>query len=455
MESLGNSTAWLDANFSSMPLDLAPASAIAMQACRGTCAFHDAGYAHCDLKPSNMVLRHRVDSLNDVSIGSELVIIDAGLAARCDGPYQRSLRCDETNGTPSFMAPEQIRPGATRYLPTRAIDAVALGRSFLLLFCNKLPFKGMEADAIFTSIRDGTLLSHLYPRCSLPAPAVFINVALWLTEHDASLRLSVQTACKIFAFILRRASTGDEVTVADVQTCFGLTAHKLLCHYPVVEAGQPFVFRNDGSLPLEHSDAAAVSDVKFANPATQRVTTDGTPDAVPETGAAEKPKIAGPSLADLMPVASMGAGIGPMACAMRRSTESGEGKDVQAGKISEHEDAAQYASEKEVEAVKEPGLQTTSLEIRSSTASVMSRPDIACVPDKTPGVVGDSPRILAFGERVTVHNCTREEFVLEPAAVRDSETVLNTRLETMVASDDNQVWHHPSAVLFICWTLHL
>jgi tRNA A-37 threonylcarbamoyl transferase component Bud32 len=94
----------------------------ARKLCAGLSAAHDRGVIHRDLKPQNIMINKRGD----------VVIMDFGLAAIADqlsGPEVR-------NGTPAYMAPEQLRGAGV----TQASDIYALGLVLYELFTGKQPY---------------------------------------------------------------------------------------------------------------------------------------------------------------------------------------------------------------------------------------------------------------------------------------------------------------------------
>lgn len=95
----------------------------ARKLCAGLAAAHDKGVIHRDLKPQNIMMSKR----------GEIVIMDFGLAAVADslgGPEAR-------NGTPAYMAPEQLRGSEV----TAKSDIYALGLVLYEIFTGKKPYE--------------------------------------------------------------------------------------------------------------------------------------------------------------------------------------------------------------------------------------------------------------------------------------------------------------------------
>ncbi len=95
----------------------------ARELCAGLAAAHDRGVIHRDLKPQNIMINKR----------GEVVIMDFGLAAIADqlsGP-------EAHNGTPGYMAPEQLRGTGV----TARSDIYSLGLVLYELFTGKRPYE--------------------------------------------------------------------------------------------------------------------------------------------------------------------------------------------------------------------------------------------------------------------------------------------------------------------------
>jgi len=102
--------------------------------CRGMSAAHLVGVVHRDLKPGNVLI-------NDAGL---LKVVDFGLAAATGHMTTRMTRAGVILGTPSYMAPEQIRG---EEIDPRT-DIYSLGVIMYELFTGRVPYKGDEPMAI-------------------------------------------------------------------------------------------------------------------------------------------------------------------------------------------------------------------------------------------------------------------------------------------------------------------
>jgi predicted Ser/Thr protein kinase len=124
---------------------------IARKLCAGLAAAHEKGVLHRDLKPSNVMLDGR----------GEVLLTDfglAGLAGEIEGSEVR-------NGTPAYMAPEQLAGLEV----TVKSDIYALGLVLYEIFTGKMPFESatlaglIEARAVGTPVSPTTLVRELDP----------------------------------------------------------------------------------------------------------------------------------------------------------------------------------------------------------------------------------------------------------------------------------------------------
>ncbi|MBT3219026.1 MAG: serine/threonine protein kinase, partial [Proteobacteria bacterium] len=159
-------------------LNLPQVDALARGILRGMAAAHDHGMIHRDLKPANVLL-----AVTD----GELIpkVADFGLARILgDDTDPRHTQTGMAMGTPSYMAPEQIRN--TKGVDTRA-DVFSLGVLLYEMCTGCLPFRHNDRMELFKLICDGDYEdpSHLVPE--LPSRMVrAINLAL---EADPEQRL--------------------------------------------------------------------------------------------------------------------------------------------------------------------------------------------------------------------------------------------------------------------------
>src|SRR5579863_7916153 len=150
---------------------------IARQLCAGLAAAHTKGVLHRDLKPANIMLDGR----------GQVVITDFGLAALADEIPGEEIR----NGTPAYMAPEQL---AGKEVSTLS-DIYALGLVLYEVFTGKRAFAekpaGSRGNGDNTPSRPSSVVKDLDPiiekvilRCleevptSRPPNALAISAAL-------------------------------------------------------------------------------------------------------------------------------------------------------------------------------------------------------------------------------------------------------------------------------------
>src|SRR5579871_1780526 len=105
---------------------------IARKLCAGLSAAHEKGVLHRDLKPSNVMLDSR----------GQVLLTDFGLAGLADQLSGAEVR----NGTPQYMAPEQLAGSEV----TAQSDLYALGLVLYEIFTGKRPF---EANSIAELVR--------------------------------------------------------------------------------------------------------------------------------------------------------------------------------------------------------------------------------------------------------------------------------------------------------------
>jgi serine/threonine protein kinase len=92
---------------------------------------HENGYAHCDIKPENILLSHDFRP----------VLADFGMAQQLDDSMV-------PQGTPSFLAPEVARSWASGVTKTKFdpnIDVFSLGVSAIHLLTGRYPFRRISA----------------------------------------------------------------------------------------------------------------------------------------------------------------------------------------------------------------------------------------------------------------------------------------------------------------------
>ena len=140
---------------------------IARKLCAGLAAAHEKGVLHRDLKPSNVMLDGR----------GQVLLTDFGLAGWAGEIEGSEIR----NGTPAYMAPEQLAGEEV----TIKSDIYALGLVLYEIFTGKLPFESetlaglRRARTESNPVSPSTLVKDLDPvvervilRCLQPKPAL-------------------------------------------------------------------------------------------------------------------------------------------------------------------------------------------------------------------------------------------------------------------------------------------
>jgi serine/threonine-protein kinase len=154
-----------------LPVD--KALEIARKLCAGLAAAHERGVLHRDLKPSNVMLDAR----------GQVLLTDFGLAGLAGEIEGAEIR----NGTPAYMAPEQLVGQEV----TIKSDIYALGLVLYEIFTGKLPFESTTLDGLMRAQRESapvsptTLVRDLDPavervilRCLQSKPALRPGSAL-------------------------------------------------------------------------------------------------------------------------------------------------------------------------------------------------------------------------------------------------------------------------------------
>jgi len=127
------------------PLPESAVAALGHELSRALAYAHGEGVVHRDIKPDNVFY------LND----GRVVLSDFGLAKARDhyAPIGASFQFGQTNlyGSPSYMAPEQLRDTAA----TPAIDIYALGALLYECLVGRPAFGGTDVEAILRAVRSG------------------------------------------------------------------------------------------------------------------------------------------------------------------------------------------------------------------------------------------------------------------------------------------------------------
>lgn len=120
------------------PLNIKRGLKMLWDVCRGVGAAHQVDVVHRDLKPPNILL-------NDQGV---VKIVDFGVAAVTSDMNTRLTRVGTLIGTPTYMAPEQVR---SRDIDTRT-DIYSLGVIMYEIFTGHPPYMGEDMAVLFQHV---------------------------------------------------------------------------------------------------------------------------------------------------------------------------------------------------------------------------------------------------------------------------------------------------------------
>lgn len=187
---------------------LQEALGILRQVCQGVHAIHQAGSAHRDIKPGNIL----------IAPPFRMVLVDFGVAVSASpvGSWRdRPLCC----GTPDYMAPEQI-VGSPLTNPVRS-DVYSLGVLAFLLLTGTLPFGTGTAPQVLTRHLTRPAPAPSSVRAGLPA--AFDEPVCAALQKDPALRPDSPEA--FFRSLQRASEPGSKtqqlrVVIADREPVF-------------------------------------------------------------------------------------------------------------------------------------------------------------------------------------------------------------------------------------------
>ena len=211
-------------------LDIQRTITILGQVVAGVDAAHDAGVLHRDLKPANIFIMQRVRRTGSSAQDGFVKVGDFGLAKIIhadrseinsgSGPESRGII-----GTPEYMAPEQMQPGAQ--LDARS-DIYALGAIAYHMLGGRAPFIGDLPQLVAQKIMQDppsllTLRSDLSPEVdkvilqalSRDVAARPDNASDWFDKLEAAAGKQTQAPPQSDSRLVVMAPQGSEVYVDD------------------------------------------------------------------------------------------------------------------------------------------------------------------------------------------------------------------------------------------------
>ncbi len=172
--------------------------------CAGLDCAHQAGIAHLDIKPANLI----------VEPGGRLTIVDFGIARSLDG---RATLPDVRSGTPSYMAPEQITGEAIG----PHTDQFAAGAVAYELLSGRRAFEGsLREVATKICAVDPPPLSQACPGID---PALEGAVTRALSKQAVNRFPSMAAMGRSLGLIRERLDSRNQPTVPSIAARSGLT----------------------------------------------------------------------------------------------------------------------------------------------------------------------------------------------------------------------------------------
>mmetsp|Transcript_837 Transcript_837/g.1387 ORF Transcript_837/g.1387 Transcript_837/m.1387 type:complete len:891 (+) Transcript_837:244-2916(+) len=140
---------------------------------------HNKGFAHCDIKPRNYLLRSKRDDV-------DVRLADFGFAQHVHAPNSLTSQC----GTPFFVAPEVIN----RKPYDQKVDMWSIGVTTYLLLSGETPFNGKNRQQLFRRIScdEPTFSDDKWGNVS----DVAIDFVLRLLTKDPAKRMSASEALR-------------------------------------------------------------------------------------------------------------------------------------------------------------------------------------------------------------------------------------------------------------------
>ncbi|WP_437650585.1 protein kinase domain-containing protein [Sorangium sp. So ce362] len=171
------------------PLGVRDAARVGHGVAAALAAAHEKGLVHRDIKPSNLFLQ---DGAAD-----RVKLLDFGLA-RGKESAPAVTGPGALVGTPSYMAPEQVRGAAT---PDARTDLFALGAVLFECLTGRAPFTGADTEAVLVKILVERPLA-VRALCPLAPPALEALIARMLSKAPEGRPASAAEVARALAALL-------------------------------------------------------------------------------------------------------------------------------------------------------------------------------------------------------------------------------------------------------------
>ena len=170
------------------PMDLARVVRIVADLAEGVAAVHARGLIHRDIKPSNVILHD----------DGQPRLVDFGLAAHLGSPRLRQVA-----GSPSYMAPEQVRGHGDRI--DHRVDVFGLGGVLYALLTGRSPYQAPDLGSTLALAEKGEFPPprQLEPKVPAPIEAVCLKALAAAPENRYGSAAEFARALKRAWFLVR------------------------------------------------------------------------------------------------------------------------------------------------------------------------------------------------------------------------------------------------------------
>ena len=165
------------------PWSALAAAELGLALARAVAHVHARGIVHCDLKPSNVLVRD--------DPARRIALVDFGVADNVEPPITRLARTGKILGTPCFLPPENLRGG----VPTQRTDVYGLGACLYYALSGVPPVEPREQLAeLLVAVMEGRVVPLRARRPGMPAELAELVHRALSPDPDARFADAIELA---------------------------------------------------------------------------------------------------------------------------------------------------------------------------------------------------------------------------------------------------------------------